>query len=173
MQFKDKVFAVERRGGYPWAEGYFNRNDDALLPAQLPRGGQAAEFRLRVSDDLPACTGRVKGVLLRTVWFGASDDEAVEATLNGRPLPLSARDPNWKDPQIFSPRPQPASGGTGQYKVNPRQRLLRLDFSIDPRVCRQGQNLVHLRLTGQSSQSSGNGIALEKLEVQVQYTGSP
>ncbi len=172
MQFRDKVFAVERRGGYPWAEGYFNRNDDAPLPAPLPRGGQGAEFRLRVSDDLPACAGRVQGVRLRTVWFGAGDDEVVEATLNGRPLPLLARDPNWKDPQVFSPRPQPASGGTGQYKVDPRQRLLRLDFSVDPRACRQGENLVHLRLTGQPSQPAGSGIALEKLEAQVQYTGS-
>ncbi|MHC4537796.1 MAG: hypothetical protein ACYS6K_28020, partial [Planctomycetota bacterium] len=29
LAYKDKVFAVERRGGYPWAEGFFGRNDTA------------------------------------------------------------------------------------------------------------------------------------------------
>lgn len=170
LQFKDKVFPVERRGGYPWAEGYFNRNDDAPLPANLARDGQCITLRLRISDDLPECADRVGSVLLRTVWFGASDDEAVEAAFNGVSLPLLASDPHWKDTQIFSPRPQPASGGTGQYKVNPGQRLLRLDFAVDPRACRQGENLVQLRLAGRLEQPAAGQVALEKLEVHVQYT---
>jgi hypothetical protein len=103
------------------------------------------------------------------VLFGASDDEAVEATLNGASLPLSVRDAKWKDGQIFSPRPQPASGGTGQYKVNPDQRLLRLDFAVDPRVCRQGENAVQLRLAARSNESGAGPIALEKLELHVHY----
>ena len=38
-----------------------------------------------------------------------------------------------------------ASGGSGVYRVNPRQRLLRLDFEVDPRRCRIGENLVNIR----------------------------
>jgi hypothetical protein len=169
LRFKDKVFPVERRGGYPWAEGYFNRNDDAPLPVSLARDEGPAELRVRISDDLPTCAARVKGMLLRAVLFGVGDDQAVEATLNGASLPLSVRDAKWKDAQIFSPRPQPASGGTGQYKVNPDQRLLRLDFAVDPRVCRQGENVVQLRLAARPDESGAGPVALEKLELHVHY----
>jgi hypothetical protein len=168
LQFKDKVFPVERRGGYPWAEGYFNRNDDAPLPAKLARNGQPTEFRLRISDDVAACADRVKNVWLRVVLFGANDNEAVEASLNGVSLPLLARDPGWKDAQIFSPRPQPASGGSGRYKVNPRQRLLRLDFTIAPHACLHGENVARIWLTAPESTTSQ--VNLEKLEVYLQYT---
>jgi hypothetical protein len=169
LRFQDKVFPVERCGGYPWAEGYFNRNDDAPLPADLVRDGRPTELRLRISDDLPARAGRTKSVLLRAVLFGASDGEILAATLNGVSLPLPVRDANWKDAQVFSPRPQPASGGTGQYKVNPDQHLLRLDFAVEPRACRQGENVVQLRLAARSNESGARPVAVEKLELHVQY----
>ena len=82
-------------------------------------------------------------------------------------FPPVARDPEWKDAQIFSPRPQPASGGSGQYKVNPRQRLLRLDFAVDPRACREGENSVRIRLSGPPKESAASQVALEKLEVHL------
>ncbi|MFH1921871.1 MAG: family 10 glycosylhydrolase [Planctomycetota bacterium] len=169
MQFKDKTFIVERRGGYPWAEGFFNRNDTAPLPLKIARGGAAAMLRVRISDDLKQHADRVHRVLLRAVLFGASDEEAVEADLNGTSLPVSARDPHWKDPQVFSPKPQPASGGSGIYQVNPRQRLLRLEFALNPRQCRLGENLVRVRLPGPAKENASGEVILEKLEIQVQY----
>ena len=168
LQFKDKVFAVERRGGYPWAEGYFNRNDDAPLPVNLANDDQPTELRLRISDDLSACAGKVKNVLLRVVLFG-TNDAVVEAVLNGVSLPLRTRDPDWKDAQIFSPRPQPSSGGTGLYRINPKQRLLRLDFAVAPHACHQGENVVQLRLADPAKQPATGQVALEKLEVHLQY----
>jgi hypothetical protein len=53
--------------------------------------------------------------------------------------------------------------------VNPDQRLLRLDFAVDPRVCRQGENAVQLRLAARPDESGARPVALEKLELQVQY----
>jgi hypothetical protein len=173
LRFKDKTFPVERRGGYPWAEGYFNRNDDAPLPEKLSRDGEPTEFELRISDDLPGCAGRAKSVQLRVVLFGASDDDDLEASLNGAPLLLSVRDPNWKDAQIFSPRPQPASGGSGQYKVNPRQQLLRLDFTIDPRVCQQGVNRVRIRPRCPPADTKAGQVIVEKLEIHLQFIEAP
>jgi len=170
MAMKDKTFIVERRGGYPWAEGFFNRNDKAPLPLKIAGGGAEATLRVRISDDLKQHADRTKRVLLRAVFFDARDDEAVEADLNGVSLPLSTRDPSWKDPQIFSPRPQPASGGSGIYRINPRQRLLRLDFAVDPRRCRLGENLVRIRLASPAKQDAADETVLEKLEVHVQYT---
>lgn len=172
VAMKNKTFVVERRGGYPWAEGAFNRNDTARLPLKVVRGGAEATLPVRVSDDLKQLAGRIKQVLLRAVFFDAGDDETVEASLNGASLPLVSRDPSWKDPQIFSPRPQPASGGSGIYRINPRQRLLRLDFAVDPHRCRVGENVVGLRLGTPAGQDSAGEAVLEKLEVHVHYAES-
>jgi hypothetical protein len=169
MAFKDKTFIVERRGGYPWAEGFFNRNDTAPLPLSIPRSGEEATLRVRISDDLNGHADRVKRVLLRVVLFNAGDDEALEISFNGTSPPLVARNPEWKDPQIFSPKPQPASGGSGVYRIDPRQRLLRLDFDLDPRRCGMGENVVKIRLPGSTKRDSDDEVVLEKLEVQVRY----
>ena len=169
MAFKHKTFVVERRGGYPWAEGFFNRNHTAPLPMSIDRDGAGITLGVRISDDLKRHVSRVKRVVLRLVLFGADDDEVLEVAFNGGSLPLFERDPKWKDPQIFSPKPQPASGGSGAYRVNPRQRLLRLDFEVDPRQCRIGENLVNIRLPASSKKDGADEIALEKLEVHVRY----
>jgi hypothetical protein len=168
---KDKIFFVQRRGGYPWAEGFFNRNDTAPLPRRLPNGA-ASELHVRLSDDLAQHSAGIKSVLLRLILFQAGEDQTVQVELNGTALPLLVRDPGWKDPQIFSPKPQPASGGSGVYHIDPHQCLLRLDFGVDPRKCRVGENLVHLQLPGRTRPSSGGEVVLEKLEVQVRYTSS-
>ena len=106
--------------------------------------------------------------MLRAILFGATDDQSVQVELDGTPLTLLSRDPRWKDAQIFSPKPQPASGGSGVYRVDPRQRLLRLDFGVDPRKCRAGENLVRL-LVGRAKGSAAEDVVLEKLEVHVCY----
>jgi hypothetical protein len=173
MELKDKIFIVERRGGYPWAEGFFNRNDTAPLPLTMARGGAPATLRMRISDDLTSHGSSLKQALVRVVLFGASDDESVSVTSNGAALPLLARDPHWKDPQIFSPAPQPASGGPGDYKINPRQRLLRLDFAVRPGQCRVGENAVSVLLAGRPDDPRGAKVALEKLEFHVRYAAQP
>ena len=38
MHLRDKMFALDRRGAFPWAEGFFNRNADARLPLRLTGG---------------------------------------------------------------------------------------------------------------------------------------
>lgn len=169
MALKDKTFIVERRGGYPWAEGFFNRNDTAPLPLKIARAAAEATLPVPLGDDLKQHADRIKRVFLRAVFFDARDDEVVEAELNGVSLPLLSRDPSWKDPQIFSPKPQPASGGSGIYRINPGQRLLRLDFTVDPQQCRLGENLVRLRLARPAKQDAADEVVLEKLELHVQY----
>lgn len=173
LELKDKTFVVERRGGYPWAEGFFNRNDSAPLPLPLVQGNPPAMLGIRISDDLVQNASFLETVFLRVILFDASDDETVEASLNGDSLPLVTRDLRWKDPQIFSPRPQPASGGTGDYKVDPQQHLLQLDFVIDPRQCRVGENSVGIRLASSVNASRSSRAVVEKLEVHLQYTRHP
>ena len=133
------------------------------------RGGTPAELRVRISDDLTRQAARVKQVFLRAVLFGAAAEDRIEVDFNAVVVPLLVRDPEWKDPQIFSPQPQPASGGNGDYQVDPQQRLWRFDFAIDPRLCRLGENIVGIHFGG-GTQTATAEIALEKLEVHVRYT---
>jgi hypothetical protein len=106
---KDKFFAVERRGGYPWAEGFFNRNDTAPLPLQLPDDGRSAKLTLHISDTPTAANVRLT---LRCIFFQAGEGDTFDLRLNGVALPVTTRDPQWKDAQIFSPKPQPISPAT-------------------------------------------------------------
>ncbi|MCE5215425.1 family 10 glycosylhydrolase [bacterium] len=165
---KDKVFAVERRGGYPWAEGFFNRNDEALLPLPLRNDGTAAQVPLYLGDPLRSDADQVAGLKLRLVLFGAREGDRIAASLNGMELPVEVCDHGWKDPQIFSPAPQPASGGRGQYAVDPRQQLLRLDFLLPASLCRRGWNRVDVWIADRIAYVVRD-IALEKVELHVQY----
>ncbi len=169
LRFKDKVFAVDRRGGYPWAEGYFNRNDDAQLPATLTREGPAASIRLAIGDNVRSTVDHIRQLTLRLVLHGISGADGIEVRLNGVPLRHATADPTWKDKLIFTPRPQPASGGADHIKVNPDQRLLRLDYPVDPRLCHLGPNQADVCLTRGTGGQAASSAQLEKLEVHVQY----
>ena len=165
---KDKIFALERRGGYPWAEGAFGRNDGAPLPAALANDGRPTRLAVRICDNVRADADRVRRVIVRAVLFGARDGDEVEARVNGVPVSLIARDPEWKDPGIFSPAPQPPSGGADSWRIEPDQQLLRLDFLVPPRLCRLGGNEVSLCLVERVPYMIAD-IILEKLEVHVAY----
>jgi hypothetical protein len=170
LRFKDKIFVVERRGGYPWAQGFFNRNDTAPLPISLGRGGAVASLCLRVGDDLRSAGPRLRQIRLRAVLFDANDAEVVQVNLNNHVIKLAVRDPDWKDAQIFSPNPQPDSGGSGVYPVNPRQRLLRLEFAVPAEFCRLGENQVAIRVLERPAADAKETVVLEKLELAVQYS---
>jgi Glycosyl hydrolase-like 10 len=155
MAGKDKIFAVERRGGYPWADGFMNRNDTAPLPHRMAGESRRAAFTLHVSAG-PTAGSRKNSLTLRCVLFDAFEADAFEVRFNGTPLARATRDPNWQDPQIFSPKPQPNSGGQGQYVVDPAQRLLRLEWAVP--AWKAGPNEVDVRV------ASGRGGQIEKIE---------
>ncbi len=161
---KDKIFAVERRGGYPWAEGHFNRNDTAPLPVALRNDGQSTPLDVRVCEPLPSGAPGVKRAILRAILFGAKPGDEFAARVNGVPVPLIERDAEWKDKLIVSPKPQPASGGADYCEIDPDQQLLRLDFEVSPGLCRCGPNRVDVSITHREPYIL-NDIALEKLEL--------
>ena len=102
--------------------------------------------------------------------FAALESDEVELRLNGRPLRVSVRDASWKDAQIFSPRPQPPSGGKGRYTIDPGQRLVWMDFSVPARQCRADRNQVQLRVLQRGSYPVNSRIVVGKLEMHVVYT---
>lgn len=166
MEGKDKFFAVERRGGYPWAEGFFNRNDTAPLPMVLGSGESAAKLTLHISDPPSARAS----LTLRCVLFQAGDGDVFSIRLNGVVVPVTTRDPEWKDAQIFSPKPQPSSGGKGDYKIDPGQRLQRLDCAVPREVWRQGPNQIEIQLSNSGSPRPKSSVQLEKLEAHLRYS---
>lgn len=162
---KDKFFAVERRGGYPWADGFFNRNDTAPLPLILSDDKPMDPITIHISDA-PAANS---SLTLRSILFQAQEADSFEIHFNGIALPVTTRDPEWKDAQIFSPKPQPISGGSGDYKINPAQRLLRLDCAVPHEAWRHGMNRVEIKIPTRGSSAVKTTVQLEKLEAHLRY----
>lgn len=167
MHLRDKIFALDRRGAFPWAEGFFSRNADARLPLRLKEGGQPVRLDLRVEEPVAAADDRVDSLKLRIVLFGAGPGTMVRARFNGGDLTAVLRDSDWKDRQIFSPRPQPNSGKAARQRVDPDQRLLRIEYDLQPGTCRVGINNVELSL---ATAGSGGEVKLEKVEVHLKYS---
>jgi hypothetical protein len=161
---KDKMFAVERRSGYPWADGFFNRNDTAPLPMPLADVGKSARITLHLSDA-PTASNRI---LLRCVLFQAAEGDVFELSCNGTPLAIEVQDASWNDAQIVSPRPQPASGGKGSYKIDPQQRLLRIECTVPRKAWKQGPNTIELRLAARRH-ATRPPIQLEKVEAHLKH----
>jgi hypothetical protein len=154
LRFEDRNPPVERRGGQRWTGGCSNPNDDALLATNLNGDGEPTELQFRITDGLSACGSRVATIRLRVVPFGASDDDD-------------------KEVETFLPCPQAASGGSGRYKVNAQQQLLRLDFTINPRICRQGEKRVQVRLGYAPEDTRVGQIGLQKLEMHARFIEAP
>jgi hypothetical protein len=166
LQDRDKIFGLDRRGAFPWAEGYFSRNQDALLPLNLTSKNSTARLPIRLEESLVESVERVKTLRLRVVVFGSAPEDQFGARFNERPVAQVIRDPEWKDAQIFSPRPQPNSGKAARHKIDPDQRLLRVEFALDPRRCRPGINTVEIRLSNPRADAR---VQIEKLEVHLNY----
>ncbi|MFK5923722.1 MAG: hypothetical protein QM496_16205 [Verrucomicrobiota bacterium] len=162
MVDKDKIFAVERRGGYPWSNGFFNRNHTSPLPVILSQDKAKVTLALHISDDPMASKAKLT---LRCILFGVNVDDSFEFRINNTPLTAGVRDTEWKDAQIFSPKRQPTSGGKGLYKINPKQQLLRLDCLVPNKAWRQGLNQISIHLTSTNKTS----VQIEKLEAHLKY----
>ena len=192
LALKDKTFVVERRGGYPWGEGYFGQNNTSPLPAILANDSRPAIIKLRIGDNLQAYSDKINKLTLRAIIFGAREGDEIGIRFNGIYLLSALQDFNWKDPQLFSP--EPSTGGIygysyiktyaslGQFRnkglssvdlpVDPQQKLLRIEFNIKPEQCYPGMNEVEISIIKRKPYSHGYGklnIELEKLELHVDY----
>ena len=116
---------------------------------------------MRLED--PVTSPARLGLILRN----APADAALDAGVNAAAAVELERDPAWKDGQIYGDGPQPSAGNAGAYaRVDPDQRLLRLEYSVEPTSFVRGMNTVSVR----AAHASGK-VAVEKVEVLV--TGEP
>ena len=150
----DRMYAVERRGGYPWAGNAIYRNEDRPLPAKL--GDNPIVLPLPIQDGPDGTSAELRVVLRK-----ASPGTPLQAALNGRSVALSVLDEQWCDPQIYGDRPQPSAGAWSFYsRPNPERDLLLAGGGLDPALLGKGQNEVTL---------TGTGI-VEKVELTVRMT---
>lgn len=166
LHLKNKVYAVERRGGYPWADGYLNRNDTAPLPFLFSQQASKQSFTLNISDANQA--GAELSVV--AVIFNASETDQFQFHLNGKAVGVSTRVADAKDPQIFSPKPQKTSGGDGKYQVDPQQRLLRIEARVPGKGWRQGPNEIDVTWIGASKGAQSSFPQIEKIEAHLRYS---
>jgi len=169
LAHKNKFFAVERRGGFPWSGGFFCRNDTAPLPVTLANHGRPASLTIRICDNLRASADRLANVTLRVVLFGAREGDQIEVRFNGAALQPVLQDHDWKDRQIHTPNPQPNTCGLIIPEVDPNQKLLRMDYALPPGLCKPGENEVGVRILDRIPYNTGQDIHLEKVEVHVDY----
>jgi len=147
LKGKSKVFPVERRGGYPWAEGASGQNLHAQLPFKLAYDGRPSDVMLYCAEDLKEAPERKRDVSLRLTIYSSEPGDQLEVKLNGTLLGDGAFDYDWKDPQIFSPLPQQNAGSYGYREVDPEQKLLLVTYDIDPDQVSLGDNTVSVSLT--------------------------
>jgi hypothetical protein len=135
----------------------------------LPHDGRTLTLSLHLCDDAGGKREQIEQVALKLTLFGANPGDELDISFNGVTISIESFDWEWKDGQIFSPKPQPASGGSGQYPVNPNQRLLLVEAPLAPGLCKLGNNTVAIRAAKRGPYPPGNQIAVEKLEVWVTY----
>jgi hypothetical protein len=128
---------------------------------------------LLVYEDLAAAATASRDLALDIVLWSAFLTDRLEVCLNGQALECRGGDPEWKDGQIYSDRPQPSSGARSAYTPDPNQRLLRLTYAARPEQCRVGLNEVAVRVLSRGPHKCGGRgtlIEVEKVELAVRWT---
>ncbi len=159
MRDKAKLYAVERRGGYPWAGNYLYRNDDKPLPFKVSNGSTLAE--LPVFIYTPCAADKFQTTLDIITWR-ISIAEIAEVRMNGRVLPFLSSDDSWTDPQIYCDKPQPTCGGWKCFPIAPEYKLLKATYELPADCLKIGRNIVSVRC---ESTETGELRTIEKIEV--------
>lgn len=133
----DKIFVAERRGGYPWENGYTNNNRQNPLPVILKNNGEVAEIPVTVSAAAPGST-------LSVTVYGLLETDRITLSLNGRQLELQTEHAK-KDAQIFPLSEAPVSGFKQVSRIPDNKSVFDVFTALLPEgLLRKGKNLVSL-----------------------------
>ena len=165
MAGKDTTFVTERRGVFPWSEGYFCKNEHFALPLILAHAGTPSVVSTRVDVDVSAA----RGVELGVVVSNMQPDDSITAHLNGAELAQLKRDDSHKDPQIFTPEPQPPAGRATLAEPDPNQRLTLLRYAVDAAALTTGPNEISLQANRAGPYPIGADLKVEKVEIGAHF----
>jgi len=143
LRFKDKVFVLQRRGGYGNLDQmYENGNHEAPLPVALTGPFPSFLESIYIPDDVAANPDRVARCELRLLLQRYSDNKPVDLPANLTFNGISLVDPGRQ------------AEGWRVFKLSPR------DFAVGP-------NLITAALSGQPA--AGVVVQIAKLEVHIGY----
>jgi len=151
LKTADKTHVAERRGGYPWSNGYSNTNCDAPLPMNILEEG---DIRIFVSEETVNCQTAEFSVLT-----SRSEGADLQVYLNGRRLKLLTVEDGYRDGTIPPEGEDWASG----YRPDRRPatvRLRRFLFSADGAML-NGVNRIRFE--------TDRPLRVEKCELAVRY----
>ena len=166
LKGKSKVFPVERRGGFPWAEGASGQNLHAQLPLKLAYDGRPSKIKIYFAEDLGESAKQKRDVSLRITVFDSEPGDKLGVKLNGKLLDEGSFDYDWKDRKIFSPLPQPNAGSYGYREVDPKQKLLLVTYDLDSNNVSLGNNIVSISVTHQVAHTLRQ-LKVEKVELHI------
>lgn len=165
MGGKARYYPIERRGGYAHNEGHGSSNNDAPLPVVLKNDHSPSTLTLPIWEPVSADTA----ARLRLVLFQHVESDEVAADLNGTALKQDVVDPQWKDPRIFSPAPQPATVTPGALVRNlAAQKLTRVEFLVPTGILKRGDNSISISVDRRGPFPPSTPVILEKVELHLQ-----
>lgn len=133
---KKRSYAVERRGGYPWAQNYLYRNNDKPLPLEI----LAATETLPLAIDAPEATDAE----LTLIMWQVKVDDVEYIAVNGCKIVIETVDSHWRDAQIYCDHPQPNAGNWHVYPVTDYD-LLKITGWIPPAALINGKNTITVK----------------------------
>lgn len=116
----DRTFVVERRGGYPWADGLSNRNVHAQLPLDVNPS---------VSVTLHAAGALAGRRITLGVLVSEADGAALTVSLNGQSLELLSEETGFLDSTI-PPRGSDWTSGYRPDRMRAAVNVRRLVYAV-------------------------------------------
>ena len=156
MEKGDKMYAAERRGGYPWAGNYLYRNDDKPLPCAIDAGAPAV-VPVYIYERFTAGSRGVLDLIL----LGAGRETILSAKVNGNSLGPAGKDFNTRDGQVYGKGKQPDSGDYRAYGAASGLKLARFSAEIPLNLLACGENKVEVELL----KAGKKQVTLEKIEI--------
>ena len=161
---KQRYYAIDRRGGYPYGEGHGSSNNAAPLPINLRYDGTPSALTLPVWE--PVKPGTVAA--LRLILFNHVEGDEVTVQLNGTTLNRDLVDPQWKDARIFSPLPQPETVTPGNVVKNLAvQKLTRVEFKVPVASLKRGPNTLVIAVNRTGPFPASRPVKVEKVELHL------
>ncbi len=162
----DKTYVIERRGGYPWENGYANNNNDRQLPIALSNNGREAEVTMYVAD--PVAHIDTKSLKLSVLVYGLSPEDKFTIKLNGTPID-GMRLENCKDKEIIPFGKELVSGYNKAALPERDDVFTRIDCEINPAIVVKGENRISFSVRRMLNYKFCTQIEIERVELEVKY----
>ncbi len=170
MRFQDKAFVLERKGGYPWGEGYANHNLEKPLPKILPNNGRETNLNIFISDSVSCFPVGELCVKLRLVIFNMEAQDSLIVFINGFEVP-GKYNRQFKDKFISAPGETPTSGyGSHNLPKRKDQRLTCFESIMDAGILFKGLNNIEISLIRNGKYENCSKVILEKVEISITYS---